>query len=152
MASKIAANKPGTFVLLSGDEAVARGAVEAGVKVAASYPGTPATEILETIAEVSRDFGIYVEWSINEIVAMEVASGASMAGVRSIVSMKHVGLNVASDAAMELAYTGVDGGLVIAVCDDPERTAARTSKTRGILPFTRTFLCWMLAVRRKRWT
>src|SRR3989304_356989 len=119
MGSKISAHTLGSFVLLNGDEAVARGAVEAGVKVAASYPGTPATEILETIAEVSRDFGIYVEWSINEIVAMEVAAGASMAGVRSIVSMKHVGLNVAADAAMTLAYTGVEGGLVIAVCDDP---------------------------------
>jgi TPP-dependent indolepyruvate ferredoxin oxidoreductase alpha subunit len=119
MDSKIAVDKSGSFLLLNGDEAVARGAVEAGVKVAASYPGTPATEILETIAEVAKNFGIYAEWSINEIVAMEVAAGASMAGVRSIVSMKHVGLNVAADAAMTLAYTGVEGGLVIAVCDDP---------------------------------
>src|SRR5512137_2572377 len=119
MVPKIALNKPNSYFLLNGDEAVARGAVEAGVKVAASYPGTPATEILETIAEVARDFGIYAEWSVNEIVAMEVAAGASMVGVRSIVSMKHVGLNVAADAAMTLAYTGVEGGMVIAVCDDP---------------------------------
>ena len=119
MTSKVTVNKPGSFFLLSGDEAVARGALEAGVKVAASYPGTPATEILETLAEAAKDFGIYVEWSINEIVALEVASGASMAGVRSIVSMKHVGMNVAADAAMTLAYTGVEGGLVIAICDDP---------------------------------
>ncbi|HLN44935.1 MAG TPA: thiamine pyrophosphate-dependent enzyme [Candidatus Sulfotelmatobacter sp.] len=107
------------FFLLNGDEAVARGALEAGVKVAASYPGTPATEILETLSEAAKEFDVYVEWSINEIVAMEVAAGASMSGVRSIVSMKHVGLNVAADAAMTLAYTGVEGGLVIAVCDDP---------------------------------
>ena len=80
MTSKIAADKPGSFALLNGDEAVARGAVEATVKVAASYPGTPATEILETIAEVAKEFGIYAEWSINEIVAAEVAAGASMAG------------------------------------------------------------------------
>jgi TPP-dependent indolepyruvate ferredoxin oxidoreductase alpha subunit len=119
MASKIALDKPSSFVLLNGDEAVARGAVEAGVKLAASYPGTPATEILEAIAAVAKNFGIYAEWSINEIVATEVAAGASMAGVRSIVSMKHVGLNVAADAAMTLAYTGVEGGMVIAVCDDP---------------------------------
>jgi TPP-dependent indolepyruvate ferredoxin oxidoreductase alpha subunit len=119
MTSKIAADKPGSFALLNGDEAVARGAVEASVKVAASYPGTPATEILETIADVAKVFGIYAEWSINEIVAAEVAAGASMAGVRSIVSMKHVGLNVAADAVMTLAYTGVEGGMVIAVCDDP---------------------------------
>lgn len=107
------------FFLLNGDEAVARGALEAGVKVAASYPGTPATEILETLSEAAKEFDVYVEWSINEIVAMEVAAGASMSGVRSMVSMKHVGLNVAADAAMTLAYTGVEGGLVIAVCDDP---------------------------------
>src|SRR5512137_2913428 len=119
MVPKIALNKPNSYFLLNGDEAVARGAVEAGVKVAASYPGTPATEILETIAEVAKDFGIYAEWSINEIVAAEVAAGASMTGVRSIVSMKHVGLNVAADAVMTLAYTGVEGGMVIAVCDDP---------------------------------
>jgi TPP-dependent indolepyruvate ferredoxin oxidoreductase alpha subunit len=118
MALKIASNKS-SFFLLNGDEAVARGALEANVKVAASYPGTPATEILETLAEAAKEFGVYVEWSINEIVAMEVASGASMSGVRSIVSMKHVGLNVAADAAMTLAYTGVEGGMVIAVCDDP---------------------------------
>src|SRR3989304_5094764 len=117
--AKIGVNKPGCFLLLNGDEAVARGAIEAGVKVAASYPGTPATEILETIAEASREFGIYAEWSINEIVATEVAAGASMAGGRSIVSMKHVGLNVAAGAAMTLAYTGVEGGMVIVVCDDP---------------------------------
>jgi len=119
MASKIAQNKPNSYLLLNGDEAVARGAIEAGVKVAAAYPGTPSTEILETIAEVAKQFGVYAEWSINEIVSLEVAVGASMAGVRSMVSMKHVGLNVAADAAMTLAYTGVLGGLVIVVCDDP---------------------------------
>ena len=119
MTSKISLDKPGSYLLLNGDEAVARGAVEAGVKLAASYPGTPSTEILEAIAEVAKKFGIHAEWSINEIVAMEVAAGSSMTGLRSIVSMKHVGLNVAADAAMTLAYTGVVGGLVIAVCDDP---------------------------------
>jgi TPP-dependent indolepyruvate ferredoxin oxidoreductase alpha subunit len=119
MTSKITTAQPHTFVLLNGDEAVARGAIEASIKLAASYPGTPSTEILEAIAEAAKNFGIYAEWSVNEIVATEVAAGASMAGARSIVSMKHVGLNVASDAAMTLAYTGVEGGMVIAVCDDP---------------------------------
>jgi TPP-dependent indolepyruvate ferredoxin oxidoreductase alpha subunit len=119
MTSKIAAGKPGSYVLLNGDEAVARGAVEASIKVASAYPGTPSTEILESLSEVAKELGFYAEWSINEIVATEVAAGASMAGVRSIVSMKHVGLNVASDAAMTLAYTGIEGGLVIAVADDP---------------------------------
>ena len=119
MTSKIAVDNPGNFALLNGNEAVARGALEANVKVATSYPGTPATEILETLAEVSKDFDVYAEWSTNEIVAAEVATGASMTGVRAIVSMKHVGLNVAADAAMTLAYTGVEGGMVFAVCDDP---------------------------------
>jgi TPP-dependent indolepyruvate ferredoxin oxidoreductase alpha subunit len=119
MTSKIALDKPQSYVLLNGDEAVARGAIEAGIKIATAYPGTPSTEILEAIAEVAKYFGIYAEWSTNEIVATEVAAGASMTGVRSIVSMKHVGLNVAADAAMTLAYTGVEGGMVIAVCDDP---------------------------------
>ena len=108
MTSKIALDKPRSFILLNGDEAVARGAVEASIKLAAAYPGTPSTEILEAIAEVAKHFGIYAEWSVNEIVATEVAAGAAMSGVRSIVSMKHVGLNVAADAAMTLAYTGVD--------------------------------------------
>ena len=135
MTSKIAADKPGSFALLNGDEAVARGAVEATVKVAASYPGTPATEILETIAEVAKEFGIYAEWSINEIVAAEVAAGASMTGVRSIVSMKHVGLNVAADAVMTLAYTGVEGGMVIAVCDDPALHSSQNEQD------TRLFRC-----------
>jgi TPP-dependent indolepyruvate ferredoxin oxidoreductase alpha subunit len=119
MTFNIAQDKPGSFALLNGDEAVARGAVEATIKVAAAYPGTPSTEILEALAKVAEKLDFYAEWSINEIVAAEVAAGASMTGVRSIVSMKHVGLNVAADAVMTLAYTGVEGGMVIAVCDDP---------------------------------
>ncbi len=128
MKAKIGIDKPGSFLLLNGDEAVARGALEAGVRVATAYPGTPSTEILETIADVAKDYGVYAEWSINEIVAMEVAAGASMTGVRAIVSMKHVGLNVASDAAMTLAYTGVKGGLVIAVCDDPQMHSSQNEQ------------------------
>jgi TPP-dependent indolepyruvate ferredoxin oxidoreductase alpha subunit len=128
MASKIALNKPNTYMLFNGDEAVARGAIEAGVKVATAYPGTPSTEILETIAEVAKQFGIYAEWSINEIVAVEVAAGASMSGVRAMSSMKHVGLNVAADAAMTLAYTGVVGGMVIAVCDDPQMHSSQNEQ------------------------
>ena len=128
MKAKIAVDNPGSYLLLNGDEAVARGAVEAGVQVAAAYPGTPSTEILQAIADAAKHFGIYAEWSINEIVSLEVAAGASMAGVRSIVSMKHVGLNVASDAAMTLAYTGVKGGLVIAVCDDPQMHSSQNEQ------------------------
>jgi indolepyruvate ferredoxin oxidoreductase alpha subunit len=146
---KIALDKPGSFVLLNGDEAVARGAVEAGVKLAASYPGTPSTEILEAIAEVAKDFGIYAEWSVNEIVATEVAAGASMAGVRSIVSMKHVGLNVAADAAMTLAYTGVEGGMVIVVCDDPGMHSSQNEQDTFLS--IQISLCLMQAAHKKLW-
>ena len=102
--------------ILTGNEALARGAYEAGVKVASAYPGTPSTEILENISKYK---GIYSQWSVNEKVAMEVASGASIAGARSLVAMKHVGLNVAADPFMTLAYTGVNAGLVVVTADDP---------------------------------
>lgn len=102
--------------LMLGNEAVARGAFEAGVTVAAAYPGTPSTEITENIAKYDE---IYSEWSPNEKVAMEVAIGASIAGARAICSMKHVGLNVAADPMFTVSYTGVNGGLVIMVADDP---------------------------------
>ena len=102
--------------LLSGNEALALGAYHAGIRVATAYPGTPSTEILEFIA---RFDDVYAEWSTNEKVAMEVALGAAYAGVRSLVSMKHVGLNVASDPFMAASTTGIIGGLVIVSCDDP---------------------------------
>ncbi|TVT48938.1 MAG: 4Fe-4S dicluster domain-containing protein [Denitromonas halophila] len=100
---------------LSGNEAVARAAWDAGVRVAAAYPGTPSTEILEVLA---RFPDLYTEWSVNEKVSLEVALGASMVGARALCAMKHVGLNVASDALMTLTVTGVEGGLVIIVADD----------------------------------
>jgi indolepyruvate ferredoxin oxidoreductase alpha subunit len=103
--------------LLSGNEAIARGAYEAGVKLAASYPGTPSTEILETLAYLYPS--VYSQWSPNEKVAYEVAIGASLGGSRAMVTMKHVGLNVAADPFMTHAYTGVNGGFVIVSCDDP---------------------------------
>ncbi|MEX1306936.1 MAG: indolepyruvate ferredoxin oxidoreductase subunit alpha [Eubacteriales bacterium] len=102
--------------LLLGNEAVARGAWEAGCTVAAAYPGTPSTEITENIAKYDD---IYAEWSPNEKVALEVGIGASIAGARTLVCMKHVGLNVAADPLFTVAYTGVNGGLVIVVADDP---------------------------------
>jgi len=106
-----------TRALLSGNEAIARGAWEAGVTVATGYPGTPSTEILEAARAYKKD--IYCEWSPNEKVALEVAAGASLAGARVIVTMKHVGLNVAADPLMTLSYIGTVGGLVICVADDP---------------------------------
>ena len=102
--------------LLLGDFAVARGAYEAGVKVATAYPGTPSTEITE---EISRYDEVYSEWSPNEKVALEVGIGAAIRGARTLVSMKHVGLNVACDPLFTSVYTGVNAGLVIAVADDP---------------------------------
>jgi len=99
-----------------GNEGVARGAYEAGVRVATAYPGTPSTEITEAIAKYEE---VYAQWSPNEKVAMETAIGASIAGARSIVSMKHVGLNVAADPLFTVSYTGVNGGLVIVTADDP---------------------------------
>lgn len=103
---------------LTGNEAIARGAWEAGVKVAAAYPGTPSTEILEALAHYPAS-DVHAQWSPNEKVALDVAIGASFAGVRALAVMKHVGLNVASDSLMSQAYIGAHGGLVIVVCDDP---------------------------------
>ncbi len=102
--------------LMLGNEAFARGLYEAGCKVASSYPGTPSTEITEEAAKYNE---IYCEWAPNEKVAMEVAIGASIAGARAFCGMKHVGLNVAADPLYTASYTGVNGGLVIAVADDP---------------------------------
>jgi len=103
---------------LTGNEAIARGAWEAGVRVAAAYPGTPSTEILESLAKYPVA-DLHAQWSTNEKVALDVAIGASFAGSRALAAMKHVGLNVAADAFMSQAYIGVNGGLVLAVCDDP---------------------------------
>ena len=103
---------------LTGNEAIARGAWEAGVRVAAAYPGTPSTEILESLAKYPVT-DLHAQWSTNEKVALDVAIGASFAGSRALAAMKHVGLNVAADAFMSQAYIGVNGGLVLAVCDDP---------------------------------
>ena len=113
--------------LLMGNEAVALGAIVAGVGVVAGYPGTPSTEVLETIAK--RNPGkIHVEWSINEKAALEVAAGASYAGSRSLVTMKQVGLNVASDPLMCLNYIGVKGGMVVYVADDPGPISSQTEQ------------------------
>jgi len=105
--------------LLYGNEAIARGAWEAGVRVATGYPGTPSTEIIEAMAVLSDRDDVYVEWSSNEKVALEVAIGASIAGVRAMACMKHVGVNVAADPLMSAAYMGVNGGLVLVTADDP---------------------------------
>lgn len=102
-----------------GNEAIARGAIEAGVQVATAYPGTPSSEILETLVKVAKDFDIYVEWSVNEKVAFEVALAASICGLRAMSCMKHVGVNVAHDSLMTAAYIGAKGGLILVSADDP---------------------------------
>ena len=103
-------------VIMTGNEAIARGAYEAGCHVASAYPGTPSTEILENFAKYP---GVYAEWATNEKVGFEVASGASIAGARSLTTMKHVGLNVAADPLFTMAYEGVNGGFVVVTADDP---------------------------------
>ena len=127
--------------LLIGNEAVARGFYEAGLRVASSYPGTPSTEVTEFIAKYDE---IYSEWAPNEKVAMAVALGASISGARSFCAMKHVGLNVAADPLFTASYTGVNAGMVIVVADDPgmhssqneqdSRHYAKASKTMMLEP------------------
>lgn len=118
----------GARVLMMGNEAIARGAVEAGIAVAASYPGTPSSEIMGTLSGWAKQYGFHAEWSVNEKVALETAAGASYAGARAIVSLKQMGLNVASDALMSLAYIGIEGGLVLAVADDPGPHSSQTEQ------------------------
>ncbi|MDO4807673.1 MAG: indolepyruvate ferredoxin oxidoreductase subunit alpha [Coriobacteriales bacterium] len=117
---------------LMGNEAIALGALAAGVQVVAGYPGTPSTEVLETVARRKTN-DVYVEWSANEKAALEVAAGAAYAGARALVTMKQVGLNVASDPLMSLEYVGVKGGLVLVVADDPGPISSQTEQD------TRTF-------------
>ena len=113
--------------LLMGNEAIALGAIRAGVQVVSGYPGTPSTEVLETVAKAKHP-DVYVEWSVNEKVALEVAAGAAYSGARTMVTMKQVGLNVASDPLMSLAYIGVRGGMVILVADDPGPISSQTEQ------------------------
>ena len=112
--------------LMTGNEAIARGAYEAGVKYASAYPGTPSTEILENIALYKDD--ILAEWAPNEKVAVEAAAGASIAGARTVASMKHVGLNVAADPLFTVAYTGVTGGFIIITADEPGQHSSQNEQ------------------------
>ncbi|MEG2457079.1 MAG: thiamine pyrophosphate-binding protein, partial [Clostridia bacterium] len=111
--------------ILLGNQAIARGAYEAGATVVSAYPGTPSTEITENAVKYD---GVYAEWSPNEKVAMEVAIGASIAGARCMVCMKHVGVNVAADPLFSVAYAGVNGGLVIVAADDPSMHSSQNEQ------------------------
>jgi indolepyruvate ferredoxin oxidoreductase, alpha subunit len=117
--SILSKDSPGKKALFMGNEAIARGAIEAGVQVCAAYPGNPSSEIIGSLSQVGEELGIYVEWSVNEKVALEVATAASFAGLRGLTAMKQNGLNVASDFLFNLNLTGSKGGLVVVVCDDP---------------------------------
>ncbi len=122
---------------LMGNAAIARGAIAAGLNLVSGYPGTPSTEVLETTAKVN-DGSIYVEWSVNEKAALELGAGAAYCGARAMVTMKQVGLNVASDPLMSLAYIGVKGGMVIMVADDPGPISSQTEQdTRHFASFSK---------------
>ncbi|HQK88451.1 MAG TPA: indolepyruvate oxidoreductase, partial [Acidobacteriota bacterium] len=118
-----------------GNEAIGRGIVECGCSVAASYPGTPASEILEAVVAFARETGrgMHVEWSVNEKVAYEVALAASYTGKRAAVAMKQVGLNVASDPLMSAAYSGVRGGFLVVSADDPGPHSSQTEQDSRLM-------------------
>ncbi|MCX7912258.1 MAG: indolepyruvate ferredoxin oxidoreductase subunit alpha, partial [Dehalococcoidales bacterium] len=124
----LTSDAPGARLFMLGNEAIARGAIEAGVQVAAAYPGTPSSEIMNTLTELAEKLGIYAEWSINEKVALEVAIAASVAGLRALAVMKHVGVNVAHDALMSASYMGARGGLVLISADDPGQWSSQNEQ------------------------
>ena len=142
--SVIELNEPGKELLLMGNEAIAR-ALEAGVRVAAAYPGTPSTDIIENLAAAAHSMGLYVEWSINEKIALEVAAAALFAGMRSICAMKQNGLNVASDFLLTLNLVGVKAGMVLVTCDDPSAHSSNNEQDSRLfakmadLPLLETF-------------
>lgn len=117
--SKLIDQREGVEYILMGNEAITRGALEAGVNVASGYPGTPSSEIIENLSKVAKERNLYVEWSTNEKVALEVAAAASFAKLRSLCAMKQVGVNVASDFLLHLGLSGTRGGMVLVFCDDP---------------------------------
>lgn len=128
MSHPVALDRPGERVVLMGNEAIARGAIEGGITLAASYPGTPSSEIGNTLARVAKKLGFHFEWSANEKVALEVAYGASMVNQRVICPMKHVGVNVALDILNPISLRGVKGGLVVVSTDDPSQHSSRTEQ------------------------
>ena len=120
-----------------GNGAIALGALSAGVNLVSGYPGTPSSEIIETVSKFPHE-GTYLEWSVNEKAAMEVAAAAAYSGARAMVTMKQVGLNVASDPLMSLAYVGVKGGMVVVSADDPGPISSQTEQdTRRFAEFAR---------------
>ncbi|MDK2946826.1 MAG: indolepyruvate ferredoxin oxidoreductase, alpha subunit, partial [Geotoga sp.] len=125
-------NKPNEKILLLGNHAIARGALEAGIAVFAAYPGTPSSELTDTMAAIAKDAGVYMEYSTNEKVAFEAALSASWSGLRSMTAMKHVGLNVAADTFMSAVGMGVEGGFVVMVADDPSMWSSQNEQDTRI--------------------
>src|SRR4030042_3326230 len=134
MIKEILLNKPGKKVILLGNEAIVRGALEAGVQFVSTYPGTPASEIGNTFFKIAPKTGVYFEFSTNEKVAMEAVIGASFSGLKSLMAMKNFGTNVALDALLPFIYTGTKGPTVIISADDPSchSSAQSEENTRGI--------------------
>ena len=128
--------------LLMGNEAAARGVIEASVKFAIGYPGTPSTEVIENLIQKSKEYGIRAEWAVNEKVAFDIATGVSYGGARCLVTMKSAGLNVASDSILSVAYGDVKGGLVLYIADDPGAHAGMEEQDSRL--FTGTCLLPML--------
>jgi indolepyruvate ferredoxin oxidoreductase, alpha subunit len=124
----LTSDAPGKSLFMLGNEAIARGAIEAGLQVYAAYPGTPSSEVSDTLISLSKELKFYAEWSVNEQVAFEVAFGASMCGVRAMTSMKHVGLNVAHDPLMSATYMGAIGGMVLVNADDPGQWSSQNEQ------------------------
>jgi indolepyruvate ferredoxin oxidoreductase alpha subunit len=129
----LTSDAPGVTMFMLGNEAIARGAIEAGVQVVAAYPGTPSSEITETLVNNSKNTGMYAEWSINEKVAFEIALAGSISGLRSLSIMKHVGMNVAHDPIMTASYMGARGGLVIISADDPGQWSSQNEQDNRYL-------------------
>ena len=138
---KLAKNSPGEKILLLGNEAIARGVIESGVQVAAAYPGTPSSEIVDSLARVAKQTEQYVEWSTNEKVAFECAAGAAFLGVRSFSAMKSVGLNVAMDPLMVVNLCGVEGGFVFVVADDPNCWSTQNEQDSRLLAWAAEIPC-----------
>ena len=130
---KLLEDSPGKEMLLLGNEAIARGAIEAGIGVASCYPGTPSSEIPDTFFTLYKDAGFYFEYSTNEKVAFDNAFAAAVSGKRAACCMKQVGLNVAADSLMSAAYIGTTGGLVIISCDDPGPHSSQTEQDTRLM-------------------
>jgi len=134
--------RAGSRALLMGNEAIARGAVEAGLQLMAAYPGTPSSEVCEALIEAHEESDYYIEWSTNEKIAFEVAAGAALVGARSMTAMKNAGLNVAMDTFMTLPYGGVKGGMVIVVADDPDAHYSSTEQDTRLLAMYAEIPCF----------